>query len=72
MALSNLFRRSPDDNATNIERSRAEKSHHRRKRTPMDMSRRPPFGQWLKSTWLDIFTMVAMGIIGLGVSIVGL
>lgn len=32
------------------------------------MAKRPSFGQWLKYTWLDIATMAAMGIIGLGVS----
>lgn len=31
------------------------------------MATRPSFGQWLKYTWLDILTMVIMGIIGLGV-----
>lgn len=30
-------------------------------------NRRPSFGQWLKVTWLDLVTMVIMGIIGLGV-----
>ncbi|KAF2136330.1 uncharacterized protein K452DRAFT_362590 [Aplosporella prunicola CBS 121167] len=30
-------------------------------------NRRPPFGQWLKTTWLDILTMAVMGAIGLGV-----
>jgi hypothetical protein len=33
------------------------------------MATRPRFGQWLKVTWLDILTMVAMGAIGLGVSL---
>ncbi|KAH8592337.1 putative lipid phosphate phosphatase 1 [Bisporella sp. PMI_857] len=33
----------------------------------MSMSTRPSFGQWLKVTWLDIATMAAMGMIGLGV-----
>lgn len=32
------------------------------------MATRPSFGQWLKYTWLDILTMVVMGVIGLGVS----
>lgn len=32
----------------------------------MSMSTRPSFGQWIKATWLDIFTMAAMGMIGLG------
>lgn len=45
-------------------------THHREKRGPtvMNMSSKPSFGQWLKVTWLDIFTMAAMGMIGLGVS----
>ncbi|CAG9945945.1 unnamed protein product [Clonostachys rosea f. rosea IK726] len=34
---------------------------------PYSMERRPSFGQWLKCTWLDIVTMIAMGAIGLGV-----
>src|ERR1700712_3596074 len=35
---------------------------------PYSMGRRPTFGQWLKRTWLDIVTMIAMGAIGLGVN----
>ena len=31
------------------------------------LNRRPTFGQWLKVTWLDILTMVILGVIGLGV-----
>ena len=31
------------------------------------LNKRPRFGQWLKSTWPDILTMVVMGILGLGV-----
>jgi diacylglycerol diphosphate phosphatase/phosphatidate phosphatase len=44
-------------------------THHHQNRGPivMDMSTRPSFGQWLKVTWLDLATMVVMGIIGLGV-----
>ncbi|RDW66515.1 hypothetical protein BP6252_10150 [Coleophoma cylindrospora] len=46
-----------------------EKTSHHGAKQPliMDMSRRPPFGQWLKVTWLDIVTMIIMGVIGLGV-----
>jgi diacylglycerol diphosphate phosphatase / phosphatidate phosphatase len=29
--------------------------------------RRPPFGQWLKATALDLITMVCMGLLGLGI-----
>jgi len=74
MALSNLFnRRARDDTTTantterpvHEKRSRARKA--KKQHVAMDMSRRPPFGQWLKTTWLDIFTMAAMGMIGLGV-----
>jgi diacylglycerol diphosphate phosphatase/phosphatidate phosphatase len=35
-----------------------------------NLNRRPTFGQWLKGTIVDIITMVIMGVIGLGVSIV--
>ncbi|KAK0638524.1 phosphatidic acid phosphatase type 2/haloperoxidase [Cercophora newfieldiana] len=34
---------------------------------PYTMASRPSFGQWLKATWLDIFTMIVLGAIGLGV-----
>lgn len=34
----------------------------------MNMSTKPSFGQWLKVTWLDLVTMIIMGVIGLGVS----
>ena len=41
----------------------------RHERTPTGyVNSRPTFGQWLKGTWIDLLTMVAMGIIGLGVS----
>ena len=45
---------------------------HSRRRTmePYSMATRPSFGQWLKVTWLDIVTMVIMGVLGLGVSLV--
>merc|ERR1711939_390866 len=32
-----------------------------------NFNRRPSFGQWLKFTWVDILTMIAMGAVGLGV-----
>ncbi|KAL1629973.1 putative phosphatidic acid phosphatase beta [Diplodia seriata] len=35
--------------------------------TDGSLNKRPPFGQWLKSTWPDILTMFCMGLIGLGV-----
>ncbi|UKZ72567.1 hypothetical protein TrVFT333_000199 [Trichoderma virens FT-333] len=40
---------------------------HGRHHAPYAMHSRPSFGQWLRVTWLDILTMVAMGAIGLGV-----
>ncbi|KAE8448275.1 hypothetical protein EG329_009706 [Mollisiaceae sp. DMI_Dod_QoI] len=44
-------------------------TRRRRNKEPvvLNMSKRPSFGQWLKVTWLDIVTMVIMGVIGLGV-----
>lgn len=30
-------------------------------------NRRPPFGQWLRTAWLDVLTMAALGAVGLGV-----
>lgn len=42
-------------------------SRARREPLVLPYSQRPPFGQWLKATWLDILTMVIMGAIGLGV-----
>ncbi|KAL7268788.1 hypothetical protein RUND412_008574 [Rhizina undulata] len=32
-----------------------------------DLNTRPTFGEWFRSVWLDIVTMVCMGAIGLGV-----
>lgn len=43
-----------------------EKHHHHGDAQNMSMA--PSFGQWLKAVWLDIFTMVILGAIGLGVS----
>ncbi|KAE9986023.1 hypothetical protein EG328_006574 [Venturia inaequalis] len=34
---------------------------------PETRNSRPTFGQWLKQTWVDIFTMAILGAIGLGV-----
>lgn len=41
--------------------------HHGKGPTVLSMNQRPSFGQWLKVTWLDILTMAAMGVVGLGV-----
>lgn len=61
----NLFKRKQRDPAI----AEPATTHHREKRGPvvMNMNTRPSFGQWLKVTWLDLFTMAAMGMIGLGV-----
>lgn len=46
---------------------RFDRKRDRKQPMVLPMSRRPPFGQWLKVTLLDILTMAAMGAIGLGV-----
>ena len=64
----NFFKRRQRDPAV----AETSTTNHREKRAPvaaMNMNRRPTFGQWLKVTWLDLFTMAAMGMIGLGVCI---
>jgi hypothetical protein len=43
-------------------------THARKEPLVLSMNTRPSFGQWLKVTWLDLVTMVIMGILGLGVS----
>lgn len=55
-----FFSRQPLDNAGADGAPR----HHNE---PYSMATRPSFGQWLKVTWLDIITMVAMGALGLGI-----
>ena len=49
--------------------SRKERKHGKSRATYGDgtLNKRPKFGQWLKSTWPDILTMVIMGMLGLGV-----
>lgn len=42
--------------------------HHQNYSHNGPFNRRPTFGQWLKATWIDLLTMVAMGLLGLGVS----
>jgi hypothetical protein len=55
-----LFNRRARDGAVP---AKHEKHHHG------DILMAPSFGQWLKAVWLDIFTMVILGAIGLGVSL---
>jgi diacylglycerol diphosphate phosphatase/phosphatidate phosphatase len=63
-----IFSRKPRDGANNNTTTHnTTQTKTRRGPTVMDMSTRPSFGQWLKVTWLDIFTMAAMGMVGLGV-----
>lgn len=35
--------------------------------TEYHMNRRPPMGQWFRTVWLDLLTMVVLGAVGLGV-----
>jgi len=62
-----IFSRRPRDSATapTTTTTHHEKTH--RGPMVMNMNSRPSFGQWLKVTWLDLFTMFAMGLVGLGV-----
>lgn len=36
---------------------------------PYSMQKRPSLVLWLKATWLDIFTMLVLGAIAIGVSL---
>lgn len=69
-----LFTRKPRDgpvtttgHQTHHEKKVERKARARREPLILPMTSRPSFGQWLKATWLDIATMAAMGMIGLGV-----
>ena len=44
-----------------------EKTHPHNHASSGYFNTRPSFGQRLKATWLDIVTMVCMGLVGLGV-----
>jgi diacylglycerol diphosphate phosphatase/phosphatidate phosphatase len=61
------FSRRQADNAGS-DAPRRDRHHETKRSLVMNMATRPSFGQWLKVTWLDLVTMVIMGIIGLGVS----
>ncbi|CAL3969798.1 hypothetical protein PZA11_007626 [Diplocarpon coronariae] len=67
----NIFKRRPLDpaSAEPAAVTTAAPQNEKRARGPtvMNMNSRPTFGQWLKVTWLDILTMAAMGMVGLGV-----
>lgn len=38
-----------------------------RRYTEYHTNRRPPMGQWFRTVWLDLLTMVVLGAVGLGV-----
>ncbi|TAQ91480.1 Phosphatidate phosphatase/4-nitrophenylphosphatase/Peroxidase [Chlorociboria aeruginascens] len=64
-----MFSRRPRNDTTTTNNTTSDNHHVQDDRKPvvLNMSTRPPFGQWLKATWLDLVTMVIMGVIGLGV-----
>ncbi|KAF7562424.1 hypothetical protein G7046_g1696 [Stylonectria norvegica] len=62
-----FFNRKPRTAAEGQPASSSTPRKERRRREPYSMATRPSFGQWLKYTWLDILTMAAMGVVGLGV-----
>lgn len=57
----------PDGPVTDTTGHKTTKNHHKGNQVFYSTATRPTFGQWLKYTWLDIVTMVIMGVIGLGV-----
>lgn len=70
-----LFNRQkhPDGPATaTTGHHKSTSAHNNGNQAYYSMATRPSFGQWLKFTWLDIVTMICMGAIGLGVSILSL
>jgi len=72
MGIFTAFTRPGDTTAAPVTTEKtSRRGHHRGSRGPLvvNMSTRPSFGQWLKVTWLDLVTMVIMGVIGLGVSL---
>jgi hypothetical protein len=66
-----LFSRHSDAPGTST--SNTPRNSHQGKRTgregAMDhhLNRRPPFGLWMRTVWLDLLTMVFLGAVGLGV-----
>ncbi|KAA8899509.1 phosphatidic acid phosphatase type 2/haloperoxidase [Sphaerosporella brunnea] len=63
------FSRRRADPATTTN-GRGHGHHHGEKRaaaTDYHINRRPTFGMWLRTVWLDILTMAALGAVGLGV-----
>jgi diacylglycerol diphosphate phosphatase/phosphatidate phosphatase len=62
-------KKTGDETHTNTPRTHRQEKRERRAPVAMNMSSKPSFGQWLKVTWLDILTMAAMGMVGLGVCI---
>ncbi|KAG9240403.1 phosphatidic acid phosphatase type 2/haloperoxidase [Calycina marina] len=54
-------------NATAATITHEPKTRHGPTPATLSMSSKPTFGQWLKGTWVDLATMLVMGMIGLGV-----
>ncbi|CAG8975066.1 hypothetical protein HYALB_00009928 [Hymenoscyphus albidus] len=63
-----IFTRKPRDHVSPATTTTTTTHHEKAPRAVMTMSSKPTFGQWLKATWLDLATMLAMGMIGLGVA----
>ena len=63
-------RRSRDGQVAPSNNSATEGSHPHGSIGPMiiNMESRPTFSEWLHVTYVDILTMLMMGVIGLGVS----
>ena len=75
-----LFTRNRDSTAAPVQNAPAngatsgrggffnrEKNHSHNHHEHGYYNRRPSFGQWLKATWLDLVSMVCMGVLGLGI-----
>ncbi|CAJ2506516.1 Uu.00g006460.m01.CDS01 [Anthostomella pinea] len=62
-----LFNKRAREGPGHTQATKTPKKSHGHARNTYPMSTRPSFGQWLKVTWVDILTMVAMGALGLGI-----
>ena len=74
MGFLNRFRRNREGDPTNKTSSNRQTRYQEKYGGPQyfdemttELNRRPSVGQWIKMTWLDILTFIAMGAIGLGV-----
>lgn len=66
MGIFSRKQRAADGTAAPTTRT-SRKTHGGNSTPYYSMATKPSFGQWLRYTWLDILTMVIMGVIGLGV-----